>query len=74
MIRKSGNRFSEKDHAQGLEASNGRTISSRTFAMGGNDAAGRGDTAARAVICTNGYSGNLVPTLRTTVIAPTPRG
>jgi hypothetical protein len=42
--------------------------------MGGNDVAGRGVTTDRAVVCTNGYSGNLVPTLRTTVIAPTSRG
>lgn len=27
-------------------------------------------TADRAVVCTNGYTGDLVPTLRTTVIAP----
>jgi glycine/D-amino acid oxidase-like deaminating enzyme len=31
---------------------------------------GAGVTADRAVVCTNGYTGDLVPTLRTTVIAP----
>jgi glycine/D-amino acid oxidase-like deaminating enzyme len=33
-------------------------------------ASGARVTADRAVVCTNGYSGNLVPALRTTVIAP----
>jgi glycine/D-amino acid oxidase-like deaminating enzyme len=33
-------------------------------------AAGASVTADRAVVCTNGYTGDLVPTLRTTVIAP----
>jgi len=33
-------------------------------------ASGASVTADRAVVCTNGYTGDLVPTLRTTVIAP----
>jgi glycine/D-amino acid oxidase-like deaminating enzyme len=33
-------------------------------------AGGASVTADRAIVCTNGYTGDLVPTLRTTVIAP----
>ena len=33
-------------------------------------ASGASVTSDSAVVCTNGYTGDLVPTLRTTVIAP----